>query len=185
MSSWLLANWMALAALVISAGLAAMKVNEWWRGRHRVYVVCKSMTRTVASKLGHGTSRKSIVAITVTTEGKPISIDRIEFQLMGGAPDPTQGPQIGSVNGMAEFRNAEFPPTGFGNPFNLADGRSQTWIMSLDVPPFDYGPFKGFMFRGEVLLTTGQSYKSGPFWHVPTPVDGWPDEARGTVGDHL
>lgn len=175
MSEWLSANWIALIALVVSVGLGIIRVAEWWQARHRVHVDCRSMTAGVPSATG-GVSNRSYVAITVTTEGKPIAISRIECCLLSDAPDPAQGPQMGSVDELAALSTSGFPPTGFGNPVNLSDGTSQTWVASLDVPPFEYSPFNGYMFRAKVHLTNGKTFDSEPFWHVPSPVDGWSEE---------
>lgn len=176
MTDWLAGNWIALVALVVSIGLAGIRFSEWWQARHRVHVECKSMTLGIPSKIGGGTSNRSYVAITVTTEGRPIAISRIGFELLGDAPDPSQGPQMGSVNELAGSSTAGYPPTGFGNPVNLADGSSQTWVASLDVPPFDYSPVKGYSFRAKVQLTNGKCFWSDPFWHIPSPISGFSEE---------
>ena len=47
------------------------------------------------------------------------------------------------------------------------------WTISLDVPPYQYAPANGYMFRGTVELTNGKSFRSDPFWHVPSPMGGW------------
>ena len=50
------------------------------------------------------------------------------------------------------------------------------WATSLDVPPYDYTPLSGHIFHCVVELTNGKSFKSDPFWHVPSPPGGWSEE---------
>ena len=97
MFDWFASNWIALAALAVSTGLALLRISEWWNARHRVYVVCRSTTVAVPGSDGQGPSNRSYVAITVTTEGRPVAINAIRFDIVGEAPDPSQGPVMGSV----------------------------------------------------------------------------------------
>ena len=176
MIDWLASNWIALVALVVSTGLALLRISEWWNARHRVYVVCRSMTVAVPAEDGERTSNRSCVAVTVTTEGRPVAINAIRFEIVGEAPDPSQGPTMGSVDSLIAPSTSGFPPTGFGDPVNLTSGAGQTWTISLDVPPYGYTTVNGYMFRGTVELTNGKSFKSDTFWHVPSPPDGWSEE---------
>ncbi len=83
MIDWLASIWIALVALVVSTGLAARRVSEWWHARHRVYVVCRSVTAASPGKGGGGTFSRSYVAVTVTTEGQPAAINAISFEIVG------------------------------------------------------------------------------------------------------
>ncbi len=88
---------------------------------------------------------------------------------------------MGSVDALTGLPTSGFPPIGFGDQVNLASGESRMWTISLDVPPFDYTPIKGYMFRGTVELTNGKSFQSSPFWHVPSPRSGWSEEDLASV----
>lgn len=100
MSEWFASNWIAFVALAVSIGLAVLRMSEWWNARHRVYVACRSMTVAIPGTGGDGTSNRSYVTITVTTEGRPVAINAIRFEIEGEAPDPSRGPVISSVDGL-------------------------------------------------------------------------------------
>lgn len=161
-------------ALVVSLGLAVLRFYEWWNARHRVFVVARSMT--VGAPSGDDdarTANHSHVAVTVTTQGAPVAISRVGFELVSSAPVSTQGPTLGTVRVPLRLLGADFPPTGFGDPVNLASGTAKTWVTTLDVPPYDYTTMRGYVFRATVELTNGKTHRSEPFWHAPTPPEGW------------
>jgi len=176
MTIWLASNLLALVALVVSTGLAILRISEWRNARHRVYVVCSSKTIAVPVAGGEGVSNQTYVAITVTTEGRPVAINAIRFEIVGEAPDPSQGPVMVSVDSSIAPHTSGFPPVDDGDPVNLASGAGQSWSVSLAVPPYDYTAFSGYMFRGRVELTNGKVFKSDPFWHVSSPPNGWSEE---------
>ncbi|CDP48929.1 Hypothetical protein PFCIRM119_04820 [Propionibacterium freudenreichii] len=173
MGASLAVNWIGLAALIISIVLAVVRLAEWWTNRRRKYVTCQSQSVGIPAGDGKSVSTRSYVTVTVTTEGAPIAIARLGFELVGESSESTQEPGMGSVNDIPTLSRAGLPPTGFGDPVNLASGTSEAWAVSLSVPPFDYSTMVGYMFRADVELTNGKHMYSKPFWHVPSPPMGW------------
>ncbi len=172
-----------MVALVVSVVLAVLKIFEWSSNRHRVHVVCRSNTVAIPSRDSEGMSNQTYVSLTVTTEGRPVSINAIRFELVGEAPDPSQGPIMGSLDSLIPLSSPGYPPTGFGPPVNLKAGASERWTISLNVPPFDYSPANGYLFRCTAELTNGKTFRSDPFWHVPSPRGGWSEgEIRTALG---